>query len=212
MIVQQFLACARVAEDLIASPGVATAWDEPSALDGYTVGGLAGHLARAVLTVSRYLDEPTPGSDVQSTDAAGYFVRVLGTHNPVDSDFHRRVRERSAQEAAQGSTELVARLHGIRTDLEDRLEATAPDRPVAVLEQTTLPLDEYLRTRLVELVVHLDDLAVSLGDPGPQDVPDDAYETVVEVLATVAARRSGHLATIRSLARRERQTEPVRAL
>jgi hypothetical protein len=79
-----FLACAQVAEELIASDVAAERWREPSALTGYTVGGLAGHLARAVLTLDGYLDEPAPA--VEPTDAAGYYLRVLAAHDPVSSD------------------------------------------------------------------------------------------------------------------------------
>lgn len=101
MDAELFLMTARAAEDLVGNAAVAARWDEPSALAGYTVGGFAGHLARAVLTTERYLDTPAPGRP--GTDAAGYFVQVLASHDPQDSEFHRRVRERSEETGhAQG--------------------------------------------------------------------------------------------------------------
>lgn len=45
MIRQNYLATAAAAADLLAHPAVAQSWDKPSALAGYAVSGLAGHLA-----------------------------------------------------------------------------------------------------------------------------------------------------------------------
>ena len=95
--------------------------------------------------------------------------------------------------------------------LAPRLAAADPTRRVEVLQGVTLPLEDYLRTRLVELVVHLDDLAVSVGRPGP-DVPEPALRQVASVLGAVAATRAGGLETVRSLARAERHPAPVRAI
>lgn len=205
-----FLDAAGTAEQLIGSTAVADRWEDASALEGYSVGGLAGHLARAVLTVEHYLDQPVP--DGAPTDAAGYLVRALASHDPVSSDFHGRVRQRGEQVASRGQEALVAELREARLVLTDRLAAVESGRHLAVLDGTVLPIEEYLETRLVELVVHLDDLAVSVAQDGPGDLPAAAFETVAAVLARVAVRRAGPLATIRSLARRERHPEAVRAL
>jgi hypothetical protein len=174
------------------------------------VGALAGHLARAVLTVNRYLDRPAPAG--ATLDAANYFVRVLGAHDPVTSDLHLAVRDRAADEAGDGPDALVARLRDARLEAEVRLAATDGYTSIAVLDDTVMSVEAYLETRLVELVVHLDDLAVSVGLDIADDIAPQAYKTVASVLAQVAAARVGGLATMRSLARRERQHEAVRAL
>ena len=51
-----------------------------------------------------------------------------------------------------------------------------------------LTLDDYLGTRLVELCVHVDDLAVSLGEPAPP-LPEEATGLAVRILVDVARRR-----------------------
>ena len=209
-VVELYLTVARAAEAAIADPAVPRAWGQDSALDGYTVGGLAGHLARAILTVERYLDAPVP--EAETTDAAGYFAHVLADHDPVTSDLHRAVRQRSAEASQDGPTALQQRLADARASLERRLATTPPDQPIAVLGDLVLPLSAYLETRLVELVVHLDDLAVSVGQPEPSGIPPAAYDVVAAVLAQVAVRRVGPLPTIRSLARAERHPDAVRAL
>lgn len=189
---------------------VADRWDEASALFGYTVGGLAGHLARAVLTVDGYLDRPSPSGE--PAGSADYFVRVLGTHDPVAADLHVAVRDRASQEAGHGPEALVARVRAARLRLESRLTTIDGGTTIDVLDGTVMTVEAYLETRLVELVVHLDDLAVSVGLDVAVDINDQAYAVVASVLAQVAAARAGGLTTVRSLARRERQAEAVRAL
>lgn len=116
-----FHAAAGAAERLIGHDVVAARWEQSSVLDGYTVAGLAGHLARAVLTVERYLDAPAPAADSDYTDAAGYFTNVLGTDDPIDSERHRRIRARGAETAADGPEALATELGDARLRLEGRL-------------------------------------------------------------------------------------------
>jgi hypothetical protein len=72
-----------------------------------------------------------------------------------------------------------------------------------------LTLDDYLGTRLVELCVHVDDLAVSGGEPAPS-LPEGATGRAVEILVDVARLRQGDPGVLRALTRRER--DPVEAL
>ena len=64
-------------------------------------------------------------------------------------------------------------------------------------------LDDYLVTRLLEMVVHADDLAVSVDLPTP-DYPDRVWDLVVGCLTQAAIRRHGPLAVVRAMARTER--------
>jgi hypothetical protein len=136
---------------------------------------------------------------------------VLGDHDPLDSVLHRSVRDRGLRDR-RGRTSR-ARRHRPR---HHRPAAAPPRRPDAdpagaVLTELSLRLDHCLETRLVELAVHLDDLAVSTGTPTPQ-LPEDAQLLVVRILAETAARRTGGLAAVRAPARRERHPEALRAL
>ncbi len=208
-----YLDTAYTAERAIASPAVVTRWTAPSALTGYSIAGLCGHLARAVLGVERYLDARVP-ADADAMDAAGYFAHVLAGHDPVDSAFHEQVRRRGEQEADAGPEALADRLESARSALTERFAVFPSDQLIAVLDGVVLSVGEYLDTRLVELVVHLDDVASSLGEAaGDLASPSDAaYERVAGVLARLAARRFGGREVVRGLARRERHPEAIRAL
>jgi hypothetical protein len=70
-------------------------------------------------------------------------------------------------------------------------------------------LDEYLRTRVVELVVHADDLAASIGVELVPPQPATC-RVAIDVLVDAARIRHGDMAVLRALARRERG--PVEAL
>ncbi|MDP8928386.1 MAG: maleylpyruvate isomerase N-terminal domain-containing protein [Actinomycetota bacterium] len=207
-----FLELAGIAAHILAGDDVRSRWNDPSALRGYQVGGLAGHLVRAVLTVESYLDAPEPAEDRELSTAVDYFAAVLGADDPVDSEFHAAVRRRGAEAAADGPEVLLASLQSATARLSARLRETdTAQRRVVVLQDLTLTLDEYLRTRVVELLIHLDDLAASLGHPFP-DVPDSVFRVVAGLLGELASIRAGGLETVRSLARAERHPQPVRAL
>ncbi|MFP5331913.1 MAG: hypothetical protein ACLGHX_06115 [Acidimicrobiia bacterium] len=68
-----------------------------------------------------------------------------------------------------------------------------------------ISLDDYLVTRLVELIVHSDDLAVSVGAIPPA-FSREATGAVIDCLVGVARVRHGDEAVITALSRRERDT------
>ena len=209
-VVDVFFAAGDALVDLLGRLDAA-AWDKPSALEGYTVGGLAAHASRALLTVDRYLAAPPPPSDAAVVDAAGYLADVLADHDPRDSAFHVGVRERATTASQHGPESVEADARAALAKLRTTLPATPGDHPLEVRNGVATTLEEYLRTRIVELVVHLDDLLASV-DHSPPELPVGAWTVTAEVLAATAVRRAGGPATVRSLARAERHPEAVRAL
>ncbi|MDQ0911532.1 hypothetical protein QFZ22_007517 [Streptomyces canus] len=138
-----------------------------------------------------------------------YFVAGVGPAPDLDDAVPLRIREVGEQEAAGGPDVLAEAFDAARARLTTRLPSMPLDRPVGVFTHV-LPLDQCLLTRLVELVVHLDDLAVSLEILTPS-VPAEAAEAVADCLTRIAAVRHGFLPVMRALARRERATGPIAA-
>lgn len=101
-------------------------------------------------------------------------------------------------------------MHEARRQLAAVLDDALLARQVQVLQGLEMTVAGYLETRLVELVIHLDDLSVSVGDEMPT-VPSEALVCVVGVLGRTAALRAGGWRTIRSLSRAERHPDAVRA-
>ncbi len=204
-----FLDTADVALEFVGRSEIADRWGQPSVLAGYDVGALAAHLVRAIVTVDRYLTAPEPVADNLVPTASDYLMQVLGDHDPHDSDFHRRVRGRSIDSAAAGPAAVLAEADEARRLLGAELaSATAAGRRIEVIGGLVMRLDDYLVTRLVELCIHLDDLATSVDVARPK-VPAAAWELVADVAQNLARKREGSAAFALSLMRTERYGRPV---
>jgi len=212
-----FCAAADATAVLLDEAALLEGFDGPSALAEFSVRGLAGHLLRTMTSVEGYLDAPEPeadpGTGVGAVSAAGYYAAVLGDA-PVDihDELNRSVRQRGA-ESAPGAPEGFAAVWAETAErLRRRLAAEPAGRLVQVFGGLVLDLDDYLVTRLVELVVHGDDLAVSLGVAAPHRDPA-ATALVIDTLVEVARRRHGDAAVLAALTRRERDdVEALRVL
>lgn len=202
----QFLKGAAVVQTALRDPRVIEAWDQPSVLEGQTVGSLASHLARgAVWVVADYLDAGDPAGDIDFPTAASYFATIADELTDAD---HAAIRGRGATIAAEGPEPMLDRLATRLEQLRLRLPAEPADRRVAVYAGKIMHLDDYLWTRIVEQVVHLDDLARSLEiEPWPN--PPDAAALVVSCGAEVGRRRHGEAAMIRTLYRNYEPKLPV---
>ncbi|NND83802.1 MAG: hypothetical protein HKN46_01500 [Acidimicrobiia bacterium] len=189
-----FLQAVQVVPDVV--DALAPHWDEESSLEGWSVGGLTGHFARGVGQVARYLDEPTPPRGPE-LDAEGYF-EFFGSRA---AELGASIVARGEAEGAEGPNALRSRVGGWSEALVARLPGMPVDHRVAVLEARSLSLDEYLRTRLVELVVHHADLSSTTTLP---ELPAEARDAAIVVLTELARRRHGDRALIEALSRSER--------
>ena len=194
--------------ELVGRPEVAQAWGEDSALEGMTVGALAAHLARQVTRVPEVLAFPVP--DERPVTLVEYYLRqpwVAG-----DDDANAAIRDRAATEALPGPAQVLAQaLEALAT-----ARVALPDEPAdrwvrPPWTSWNLAIDDYLRTRLLEIVVHCDDLAVSVG-LDPVDWPEEVVAPVLGVLTTLAVRRHGVPAVLRTLARVERAPGSIAAI
>lgn len=206
--VDGYLTAAACVGEFLAAPAIADEWDQPSALRLWSVGGLAGHLARAVFTVHTSLAAPVVDA-AAVVDAVTYYARTPDEDLNPSSEIAGRIRARGVETAGSGATDLLARYGAGLDELSDVLPRTPASRTVTVFGQV-LPLCEWLRTRTVEMVVHCDDLAASVGVAGPT-FPAAVLDDVIGVLAAVAARRRGPHAVISALARAERAPEVITA-
>ena len=185
---------------LFGSPVLSTRWDEPSVLADFSVRGLAGHLLRAATVTEAYLDGPAPPRSAKTVTAAAYYVAALAD---ADGAVHSLVRARGEEAAAGGPAVVAAEWEAACERLRTRLATEPPARRVQVYRDQVLLLDEYLKTRLVELCVHADDLAASLDVP-PPPLPEAATNCAIATLVEIARLRHGDASVLRALTRRER--------
>ena len=207
MIRSAFLETAREALALIASRDVQRMWDAPSALSGLSVGALAAHLSRAVSTVEFYIAVALPEPLPLLVSADQYYVDVKLTRD-LDDELNTAIRNRSVEAAGAGHSAVVAEMEASIATVAEFLVAAPADRVVVVIFDIAMVLDEYLVTRMVELVTHIDDLATSVRRPCPE-LPDVTRACVLGCLFAIARRRYGDIELLRALTRAERARPDV---
>jgi hypothetical protein len=207
---RQYLTAARTALALLEAEAVAKNWAEHSALEGFTVGGLATHLAQQVTSVTAALDADQTGKAV--VGLFEHFDRAAWLAADIDNEYNTGIRAGGEQAASSGHATVLDDTRGALADLEaalpgmDGTEISGNGRwPYAT------SLDDFLCTRIMEIVVHGDDLAYSVGVDTPVFDPE-VFDTAVWMLGRLAVKRHGQDALVRALARTERAPESISGL
>jgi hypothetical protein len=204
-----YLESAAVAITFLAHPAVAERWDAPSVLAKLRVGGLTAHLVSQVTQVP-----PVLGAEIvdERISLPEHFARSTWTDGDVDSEVNTYIRRAAEDAATAGAPALTAAAGTALTELRQQLPAEPAERVIQLpWGPWALSLDDYLTTRLLELAVHCDDLAASIGVHTPA-LPASGLDTVIGVLCQMAARRHGQTAVIRTLSRAERAPKSIAAL
>jgi len=194
--------------DLVSAPGVAAGWGRESALPGMTVGGLVRHLVSQPECAVEFL-HAVPPANAETVSLVDYYARVDWLHAPLDAAENTSIRDGFNELARPGQGASLDILNQARADLPRAIAAAGPTVYVP-WQDCALNLDDFLVCRLLELVVHADDLAASLGCRTPQ-FEDAVRDPVVALLAVLSVRRRGQDAVVRALARTERATGSVSA-
>ncbi|NBF00169.1 hypothetical protein FE391_42895 [Nonomuraea sp. KC401] len=206
---QSYLVAATSAVSLLRHPAVSTSWDKPSALTEFSVAGLAGHLAHQLVRVGDVL--PPDGEVQEPIDLIEHYSRSPWVQAGLDHESNLSIRRGGEAAAADGAEALADKAQALLDHQSAALPAEPADRVVLLpWAGWSLRLDDFLLTRLVELVVHSDDLAASVGLDTPE-LPPAVNEPVVELLARLAVHRHGATAVIRTLSRAERAPAAISA-
>jgi hypothetical protein len=205
---QAYLTAAESAVALLGDPAVAAAWGKPSALTEFSVAGLAGHLAHQLVRVGSVLETPDGGRPVELLE---HYSRSPWVQAGLEHESNVSIRRGGEAAATDGPAALAAGA----AELLTRQRAELPAQPAARVVELpwagwSLRLDDFLLTRLMELVVHSDDLAASVGIPTPE-LPPSVVDPVVDLLARLAVHRHGATAVIRTLSRTERAPATISA-
>ena len=149
----------------------------PTRLGEWTVRELIAHIGMAVTAVHRALERPAPAT---RTAVLLDWPFATSANSAAIADFTRRI--------AADRPDPDVYLTGVREGLV-RLLGEHPGSRLLETNVGALPLDDYLVTRTVELVVHTDDLNAAV--PG-LDVPHDrqALAACTRLLADALAARA----------------------
>lgn len=194
--------------ELVASPEVGREWHQPSALEGMTVGGLCAHFIAALRMTLILIERDRPDTNAVATPFAFFGDNRRELAGSKD-DRNLRIVAMAEEGAAEGQAEVIDEL----TSVIAQVDATLAEQPVGLLIATSrLPdalcrLDDYLLTRITEVVLHGDDLASSVGVVWHP--PARAADATIGLLVGMARERVGDLEVLRGLAREERSTPGV---
>ncbi|MEW2145281.1 maleylpyruvate isomerase N-terminal domain-containing protein [Micromonospora vinacea] len=196
-----FPTAASIALELIRRPEVSEQWSSPSALPHLSVGGLACHLGRQAVRAAELLPMPT---DLPTLDTADNHYEQAPWVSEGTPDEESVAEGPDEADAARGPADLLARSARALEAVADLLSGGAAREVVPIPWQGwSLRRGDFLLTRQLEIVVHSDDLAVSVGVPTPE-FPADVFDPVRDLLVRLAVRRRGQSALISALSRSER--------
>ena len=210
----EFLVAADSALGLIGRVEVVQGWDGPSALASLSVGGLAAHLGAQVLLVHAALTAGEGVTTQAPVSLMEHYERVPWmTSGPEDAS-NVAIREGAQSAAGPGQAALLAQIEQAVDAL--RLAFTAKrtvGMPPAIRMSWwdwSLSFEDFLTTRVMEIVVHSDDLAVSVGTPAPL-LPEAVLGPVLALLVGLSLRRHGQADVVRALSRAERAPASISA-
>ncbi|MFS0731370.1 maleylpyruvate isomerase N-terminal domain-containing protein [Curtobacterium sp. 1P10AnD] len=170
-------------------------WGRP-ALGEWDRSDLAGHTARALLTVEQYLGNATTTSTATTLD---YYRTVRASRADPAA-----VAERGRQAGRDLGTDRPAAVDRIVGRVVDRVRDAAPERGV-VTPMGEWALAAYLPTRVFELTVHTIDLRVAAGldvDP-PAAASTEALRVLGLLVADVDATSVEAPVVLRALTGRQ---------
>lgn len=199
----------RIVVDLVLSAAVRDRWADESACEGMTIGGLAHHTAAQLdHLISLYGAAPDDSAPIAVLE---HYRRAAWVNSGVDDDANVQIRTSADEEAAGGPDALADRAARALEALPAALAGIEDDDPVLIPWQGwSLTAHDFAVTRLMEMVVHADDLAASI-DVATPEFPVGAARLVVGLLACVATDRHGQVAVVRALSRPQRAPASVSA-
>jgi hypothetical protein len=211
---EDFLTAGASALDLLGRVEVVTRWSDPSALPEMSVGALAAHLGSQVLAVHAAVTTGANVTDERPVPLLEHYSRVAWVKGGLDDPANVTIREGAEQAAGTGHDPLVVAVQTALEDLDTAFRTALPaGLPPAVRMpwwDWSLSFEDYLATRVMEIVVHSDDLAVSL-DVEPPRLSQTVLGPVLALLVGVSLQRHGQAAVVRALSRRERAPESISA-
>ena len=203
-----FLAATDHVIALVSRDEVADAWERPSALAEWAVGGLVAHLASQPVTVVTLL-QGEPAADPIPLEE--HYARAAWVGASLDDEINVSIREGGDAKAGAGREAVLASVARAREALPDLLAAQPGDRAVLIPWQGwSLCLDDFLVGRMMEIVVHGEDVAASVGVAAPR-LPDAVLDPVIRLLSHLAITRHGQGALVSALTRTERAPATISA-
>ena len=149
-------------------------WQKPG-LGEWTIHELVSHVAGAAEAPVAYAGEARP---IEIKGAAEYYARAMASPS-----IHQEVAERARQGVERLGDDPVAAVRAIAERTLSAVDGFADDAPI-VTSVGPVSLEDYLPTRILEVVVH----AMDIGDAAgiPVEPPHEALSVCLALLGDIA--------------------------
>lgn len=171
---------------------------ETLGLGVWSVRSLVGHAARALITVGDYL-ELDPATQVDMETAGDYYGQIYLVYTNPEA-----IAQRGVQAGIALGDHPIDRIQALTKRALDLISMQDAGRLVS-LGGMGIPLDEYLKTRVFELVVHSIDIARATGQVA--HFAPDLIEETASLAAGIAARKGDGELVLMALTGREQLPE-----
>ena len=189
---------------------VRAAWARDSVCTGMTVGGLTHHLLAQTGHVVRGLRSPAP-REAPVIALLGHYSSAPWVEASRSGETDPDQDEKDNSAALAGHAQVLADARQSLADLPGALALPRdPDVVHIPWQGWSLATPDFATTRLMEMVVHGDDLAASVGLAPPVH-EDDVVEAVLDLLVHVSLRRHGQVSLVRALSRPQRSSGDISA-
>lgn len=165
--------CGLLADRLAALP--AEAFDRPSVLPGWDLRTLLGHVVGSKEGLGAGLATAAPGTP----QSPSTYVQAYA---PAAADITAVTKQLTGDHAPPALLERLRRATPRPDAVTDRTVVAGPRGPITALD--------FARTRLLDLVVHCDDVTRSLPDAEPVTLHRRALGSTVRLLADMLAERA----------------------
>jgi hypothetical protein len=191
--------------ELARQPEVAERWFQPSALERMSVGAVVAHGLSNLDDVLNHCERPEPATPRFIGIVEYTRMARLDKREDLDFEGHRLIIGGAEQQAAEGPEPVLKQTARTLDLLRWVLPAMDPNKRVYLprLPPMAGSLAMIVANRTNEIIVHMDDVAVSVGLPTPPIAPD-AAAMALTVLLSVARKMNTDLEVIRVMARAER--------
>lgn len=189
---------------ILARAEVSKAWDQPSSLAHYSVGGIAAHAVHGVLWLEQVLKDTEP-LGLRRVKVPEY-LGLNRLDGEEDDAFSASLRAAAEAFAQTGAGLVTTALTASRDELVALLSAASAARAIPVIRVMggQAPLSEYLSTRVLEAIVHGDDVVSSVRGLRVADPPPATVRVSLQVCLELAQARVGDLEALRAFTRVER--------
>ncbi len=152
------------------------------ALGNWTCISLIGHTLRSIRTVSVYVADPLFDIEPDLKVASDYF----GVLDLKNKSLMEQVELRGISEGESIKHDVLGQVETSIKDVITDVSQLSSKAVVKVIQDLTIPVTEYLKTRIFELTVHSLDIAKAMNLEFKPN--DEAIKICIEILIKVAEK------------------------